>query len=386
MTVTNVTPPVISGSAVQGQRLATSNGTWTSSNPLTFTYEWLRCDAGGASCVAISGAVGANYLIQAADVGSTLRSEVTATENAPSGGDLLWTPPGYPSYAGYTTINITNVNASGGANGSTTGCRRNLSAGQDYIVVMPNTPITQNGGVYLNGGRNIVIIGGEIFDSTVTQPGDPTWMQIGLYLTNVTGTVHIEGMYIHGPGCGDGIDIGNGCQNATIHVQNTRINNMNPTVNPPGSHPDSLQTWCGPDFFGCYQCTFISSGTIRTFQPNEFATTPIGSTHFERQNWVAQQNQPTPATYALWDNKGTPAWWPEYHDDIWFYTDPNHPRASTHSIYRDGDCLTCFNPPGYGPITGSNINFGMRPTGDWVVNPASDPTACGTGYVSPGYQ
>lgn len=83
MSVTNTVPPAISGTAQQGQTLSTTDGTWTFSlDYLTYSYQWLRCDAGGGSCVPISGAVNPDYVLTAADVGSTIRSEVTATEHA----------------------------------------------------------------------------------------------------------------------------------------------------------------------------------------------------------------------------------------------------------------------------------------------------------------
>ena len=42
-------------------------------------YQWLRCSSAGASCVSIGGATAASYVVQAADVGSTLRARVTAS-------------------------------------------------------------------------------------------------------------------------------------------------------------------------------------------------------------------------------------------------------------------------------------------------------------------
>lgn len=82
MTVTNVTPPVLSGTAQQGQLLTTTDGTWTfdAGDFLTYTYQWLRCDLAGANCVDIGSATQQSYLLGAADVGHTIRSEVTATE------------------------------------------------------------------------------------------------------------------------------------------------------------------------------------------------------------------------------------------------------------------------------------------------------------------
>lgn len=84
MTVVNTVPPAITGTAQRGQTLTTSTGTWTFDLAfLDYTYRWLRCDAAGNNCVAIPGATSHYYTLTAADVGSTIRSEVTATESQP---------------------------------------------------------------------------------------------------------------------------------------------------------------------------------------------------------------------------------------------------------------------------------------------------------------
>src|SRR5215472_8923272 len=69
---TNQTAPAISGTAQEGQTLTSSTGTWTGDNPITFTYQWARCDASGKNCSNISGATNNTYLVAHADVGSTL--------------------------------------------------------------------------------------------------------------------------------------------------------------------------------------------------------------------------------------------------------------------------------------------------------------------------
>jgi hypothetical protein len=76
----NVTAPVVSGTAQQGQVLSTTDGIWNGSG-ISFKYHWLRCTAAGTSCAVIPGAAAekATYLATVTDVGSRLRSEVTAT-------------------------------------------------------------------------------------------------------------------------------------------------------------------------------------------------------------------------------------------------------------------------------------------------------------------
>jgi hypothetical protein len=75
----NTAPPTISGEIKVGSTLTTTNGTWSGTTPLTFTYQWQRCDENGASCAAISGATQNTYVLKQADGGSTLRVVVTAT-------------------------------------------------------------------------------------------------------------------------------------------------------------------------------------------------------------------------------------------------------------------------------------------------------------------
>jgi hypothetical protein len=78
----NVSPPSVSGTASVGAVLSASTGSWTGSP--TFTYLWLRCAAGGLSCLPIAGATESTYTAQSADAGSTLEVQVTATTSAGS--------------------------------------------------------------------------------------------------------------------------------------------------------------------------------------------------------------------------------------------------------------------------------------------------------------
>ena len=52
----NTQPPVVSGTPEVGKDLTTTNGTWSGTTPLSFSYQWRRCDKTGGSCADISGA------------------------------------------------------------------------------------------------------------------------------------------------------------------------------------------------------------------------------------------------------------------------------------------------------------------------------------------
>jgi hypothetical protein len=106
----NKTPPVITGTAVVGERLTTTRGTWSGS-PTSFSYAWSRCDADGA-CLTIAGATGKGYTVKLADVGHTLRSTVTAhnpagATPATSGPTGVVPPSGCP--AGTGTVQVAQL-------------------------------------------------------------------------------------------------------------------------------------------------------------------------------------------------------------------------------------------------------------------------------------
>jgi hypothetical protein len=71
--------PVVTGSPFEGQTLVTSDGEWGGSEPISYRYQWRRCDAAGAGCADITGATASRYTLGAEDVGFTVRSRVFAT-------------------------------------------------------------------------------------------------------------------------------------------------------------------------------------------------------------------------------------------------------------------------------------------------------------------
>ncbi len=75
----NIEVPVVSGLSHETNTLVTTNGVWSGS-PTAYQYQWLRCATPtGGSCAVIAGATASTYTVVHADVGSTLRSRVRAT-------------------------------------------------------------------------------------------------------------------------------------------------------------------------------------------------------------------------------------------------------------------------------------------------------------------
>lgn len=81
---TNTAAPTISGAAAYGQTLTASPGTWSGTAPISYAYQWQRCNSSGGSCANISGATSTTYQAAAADVGDTVLVKVTATNSAGS--------------------------------------------------------------------------------------------------------------------------------------------------------------------------------------------------------------------------------------------------------------------------------------------------------------
>ena len=82
----NTNRPIINGTAKLGERLTAGNGSWSGSRPLSYYYRWERCNSAGESCISIEGATKPSYTVASADVGSTLRVEVTAKNSLSSAG------------------------------------------------------------------------------------------------------------------------------------------------------------------------------------------------------------------------------------------------------------------------------------------------------------
>ena len=116
-----------------------------------------------------------------------------------------------------------------------------LQDDRDYILELPTEK--KLGGLIINGGHNVVIKGGHI---TVPPGGESHEEHRALQISNVKGTVHIEGVLIdnsanQGESDFDGVVIN--APEATVQLQNMRIVGL--TGSHAGFHSDIVQPWGG---------------------------------------------------------------------------------------------------------------------------------------------
>lgn len=157
----------------------------------------------------------------------------------PSGALLRDKPPGYPDYVGYVRI--------------THDCRGyyNLDDTKDYLFVGGLGNCSYPEGIYIEGGRNVVIIGGHI-----TATGSSRALGVGLSLRGRVASAHhyVEGVYVKPAKVNgvwqrtmlDGIATRGGVGKITL--QNVRVGPVaiKSGYNETQGHADILQVQAGP--------------------------------------------------------------------------------------------------------------------------------------------
>lgn len=78
LALSNKALPVISGEDEDGQLLSVSTGTWTGTEPITFTYQWQGCTSTGEDCRSIPEATAPTFRLSTLWVNQRLRAVVTA--------------------------------------------------------------------------------------------------------------------------------------------------------------------------------------------------------------------------------------------------------------------------------------------------------------------
>lgn len=74
--------PKIKGHADVGTKLTVSHGSWTGSSPITYRYQWNRCNGNGRNCKAIKRATRNSFTPGKKYIGTRLKVAVTARNSA----------------------------------------------------------------------------------------------------------------------------------------------------------------------------------------------------------------------------------------------------------------------------------------------------------------
>ena len=266
-----------------------------------------------------------------------------------------------------------------------------LDPQKDYILKVPPGGI--HGTVEIDGGHNVVMIGGSItVPSTANQTdngSDDT--DTGIYIRQSTGTVHIEGVEITGdPDTQfDGIDVN--APLATVQLENIRVTNV--WGSDTTEHADVVQTWGGVSQLRIDRLSGDGDYQGLTIDPD---LGPVGSVDLENVDLTYDARPPDLASmtvgggYMVWLTKGVDT-----------CSAPSQTALSNVYVYDKSERVPASNtiwPPSVGttlpcagelsgtvatwnklPVTG-HVDLTAPPNGPYVP-----PGVAGDSYTSPGY-
>ena len=306
----------------------------------------------------------ASRLLAATVCASSLATFVISAD-APK---LAWAPP--------ALLNPVTIELSDSAT------TNSLDKAKDYIVKFP--PRIKTGMTWLEGGRNVVIIGGH----TTCPPGPESAKNQGraLYIKNATGIVHIEGVLIDNSAGGDFDGISICATQAVVQVQNCRIVGLTGLMRQ--NHSDIIQPWGGVRELRVDRLTG-SSNYQGLFLPQDLgAIGRIDLRHVDLS--FSAKNPDSNVTYLLWMTKGTDKAEsaPISLDEV--YITPRHGQTvGAQAVWpsttrpapgfaKEKDGIVTW--PDLPAITGS-VHAGPPPSGEFVPEKLA-----GLTYHSPGYQ
>jgi hypothetical protein len=160
----NTVRPTLSGSAQQDQALHVIPGTWSGRQPITFTFDWLRCDASGNNCIVQPGFTDDSYILRPGDVDRTMRARVNA-DNGDGRSSRLTLPSAKVTVASGPIGMITLPN--GEKSIPTTSVPSNERLVVDQVVFAPSpvrsqtSPITVR--IKIKDTRGFVVRDAEVF-------------------------------------------------------------------------------------------------------------------------------------------------------------------------------------------------------------------------------
>jgi hypothetical protein len=253
-------------------------------------------------------------------------------------------------------------------------------------------PEGMHGTLEINGGHDVVLIGGEItVPSTANQTdngADDT--DTALYVRAATGTVHIEGVLIRAdPGVMfDGIDVN--APEATVQVENVRMEDVYGTRT--AEHADVIQTWGGVKELDIDGLSANGDYQGVTVAP---ALGAVGPVHLDDVDMTAEAAPPDLAADSsgggimLWLTRGTTTCEspPVTLQDVYIANRTGRIRSADSAWPSPASGLACASVadgetltwPGL-PVSGGVI-MGSPPDGSFV--PVG---LAGNTYTSPGYR
>jgi hypothetical protein len=322
---------------------------------------------------------------------------------------LTWKPPGYPKYPGYVQANIAD---SGQA--CPTLPNQNpeqywvcvLAANTDYVLHLGHRRTSDIGSLVFTGGRNIVIIGGEV--EIGNMPDASSYRREALVFHYQTGIVHVEGVHVYGKPlrC-----IVFDSAQATFQIENFRCDGVYMWEENFGTpHSDTWMTWLSPpairfdkftgDFdntgFAIYQSlaagTWPGHVTLKRVNLRNSPTFPGGGDivvvsrntrlkidrFYSKTGWGREPGESWPAL-------GSHQWklWDAFVDENW--QAGNVTLAKIGRGERPGSHMVFTNPVrdnvwGVGRAY-ARISYGIPPGGDFVPLGVA-----GEGYIPRGYR
>jgi hypothetical protein len=161
-------------------------------------------------------------------LGSLLLAGCGGGDADPPGELLRWPPP--------ILSNPQRIELSQGYTHTT------LALDEDAVIQLPAGK--KLGGVTIEGGNDIVIIGGEI-DVPASSPdaGTGSRYRTGLYLKGATGTVHVEGIRFAGSKDAEWDAVNIAAPSAMVQLENIRVDHVRGSF--AGLHGDVVQPWGG---------------------------------------------------------------------------------------------------------------------------------------------
>jgi hypothetical protein len=291
---------------------------------------------------------------------TTTTTTTTTTGTVPGGGNpggLRWAPP--------ALVNPAVITVADGDRWYT------LDKARDYIIKMPGA--VHNGSLGLEGGRNVVLIGGHI--RLPVGSGE----QAALQLRDTAGTVHVEGLWFDGSSGYNADAIRISAPSAVVQIENVRASALRGSA--AGSHTDVIQPYGGVRSLRVDRLTADSNYQGIFAMPD---LGPIGSIDLSDVDLYYDDVAPANGGYLLWLSNGC-----------------NAPKTTLSNVYvkcsaaktlgtsvwpnvYDGRCPAKVSGNTVSwptlPITG-RVTGGAPPGGAFV-------TAAQTGaaYASPGYR